>query len=63
MTHRTWKWRLAVAAILAGSSTCLAGSQRAPLSDLSLGEHLYGDRWDLPSLKDRTVVLSYWGVT
>jgi hypothetical protein len=63
MTLRTWKCRLAVLAMIAGAGTCLAGSQRAPLSDLSLGEHLYGDRWDLPSLTGRTVVLAYWGAT
>jgi hypothetical protein len=30
------------------------------LSDLNLGSHIMGEKWDLASLKGRTVLVYFW---
>ena len=33
----------------------------ATLDDLDLGDHWMGEKWDKDSLKERTVVIEFWG--
>lgn len=30
------------------------------LSDVNLGTHVYGEKWDVESLKGRVVLLEFW---
>jgi hypothetical protein len=42
-------------ALLGGSAAA------ATLEDLELGDHWMGEKWDKESLRDRTVVIEFWG--
>ena len=56
--HRTLLFCLAALLVPA------AGVQAQPvLDDLTLGEHVCGDKLTAEDLKGRTVVLDFWGVT
>jgi len=53
--------------IILGGAMLIAPFLSAPLwaeptlDDLSLGDHWMGEKWDLESLKERTVVVEMWG--
>ncbi len=35
-------------------------AQGITLSDVSLGSHIYGEKWDIEGLKGRVVLIEFW---
>ena len=49
------------AAVLVLAALGPASASAATLDDLELGDLWSGEAWDLEGLKDRTVVVEFWG--
>ena len=52
-------------ALVTGAALLLAlaaGAQAADptIDDFKLGDHVYGEKWDLEGLKGRTVLIYFW---
>jgi hypothetical protein len=51
--------------LLTGAMLLAALAQQAwgiTLADVNLGTHIMGERWDIESLKGRTVYIEFWDV-
>lgn len=54
---KSWAAAAALVPLLAAGA-----ASAATLNDLELGDHWTGASWDKESLKDRTVVVEFWGL-
>lgn len=52
--------RMAVLAGLLAAFVLAERSEAITLSDVSLGTHVTGEKWDVQALKGHTVYLEYW---